>query len=846
VQSKRVISRLGMVLALVTFLLTGASRAWAASEKVLHNFAFARGGASPYAPLIFDGAGNLYGTTTDGGAHGYGTVFELVPEAGGWSERVLYSFRGGSDGGFPSGGLVFDSAGALYGITNFDNGSCFGTPPYCGTVFKLTPSSSDGWTESVIYSFKGGSDGVSPVGALVFDTAGNLYGATGGGGNTGCEGGGCGTIFKLTPTSGGGWTESVLYRFAGSPNGDGAGPNGSLIFDSAGALYGTTGIGGSCFTFNLGCGTVFKLTPSSGGGWTESILYRFTGGADGIFPNGSPIFDSAGNLYGATIEGGNTGCQVSGCGTVFKLTPSSGGNWTESVLYAFTGGNDQGPGTALIFDSTGNLYGTTSGGPTENPLLPCQYCGTVFELTPSSKGQWTPTVLHTFTFVQGAAPLAGLVPRNGVLYGPASLGGAGRLGVVFKLTPTSGGWTESLVHNFKAVDGRLPSPSLVADATGNLFGTTFFGGSHNLGTVFELTPGSSGGWTEKVLYNFTGGRDGGLPMPNLVFDAAGNLYGTANIGGAHQTRGTTQCFPYFGGSTSSCGVVFKLAPSTQETWTESVIYSFCPKWHCRDGRNPGAGLITDKAGHLYGVAGGGDHKHGVIFELTPSASGWTESVLHSFCGQECGDGNGGQFPLVLDGAGNLYGVNGYGGGGTCNCGLVFELMPTGSGWTLRVLHTFTGGTNDGAFPGGRLTLDSAGNVFGSTFDGGASVYGTVFEVMPQSGGGWTERLLYSFTGGADGTVPNGSLVFDSAGVLYGTTIEGGNLTDCAGSGCGTVFKLTPNSGGGWTESVLYSFTGGKDGGEPDGGLIFDSAGNLAGTTSIGGAHNAGTVFEVTP
>jgi uncharacterized repeat protein (TIGR03803 family) len=833
VKSKKLISTLGVILGLL-YLSSGAGSAWAASEKVLHSFAFATRGAHPYAPLLLDSAGNLYGTSTRGGAHGYGAVFELVPKGGGWTESVLYSFIGSKDGNNANGnenGLVVDSAGNLYGTNAGDNSVPCGPPPQCGTVFELTPNSSGGWSESIIYTFKGGNDGSLPKGRLVFDRAGNLYGVTS------AEGGmGGGTVFKLTPNSGGGWTESILYTFSSA---EGNGPEAGLVFDSAGNLYGTTGFGPRS-------GGVYKLTPNSGGGWTESVLYTFTGGADGARPYSSLIFDQGGNLYGTTTFGGNSSCGIyGGCGTVFKLTPNSGGGWTESVIYSFTGGNDQYPGNGVIFDSAGNLYGTTVGVQIEDiDPKACQYCGTVFELTPTSNG-WTKTVLHTFTAQEGGNPFASLIfDRNGDLLGSAPAEGPGRLGVVFQLTPTSAGWTESSLHNFRAFDGTNWnadfSEGLVSDAAGNLFGTTSFGGTYNEGTVYEMVPGSSG-WTEKVLYNFTGRKDGGNPLGGLVFDAAGSLYGTGNIGGAHYSRKYAKCRTNFLLSTS-CGVVFKLTPTAQGTWSESVIYSFCAKVVCQDGRNPIAGPTIDKSGNLYVAAGGGYNGYGAVFELMPSTKGWTEKVVYNFCGK-CGEGYA-QGPFAFDQAGNLYGFNS-GGGGQSNCGLVIELMPRSSGWTASILHTFAGG-KDGAGPFGRPIFDSAGNLYGSTGGGGAGFSGTVFELTPNSNGGWTENILYSFTGGADGGGAYGTLVFDSAGDLFGTAAVGGNVSDCGGyGGCGTVFKLTPDSGG-WTESVLYSFMGGADGFQPRGGLVFDSAGNLVGSSAGGGAHNAGTVFEVTP
>ncbi len=334
--------RLGKIAAafFVLVLATGAAtRAQAQTFTVLHSFTGPPDGAFPSAELLMDAAGNRYSTTSDGGIFGFGTVFKLDPSG---NETVPYSFKGGSDGAFPSAGLVMDAAGNLYGTTGF------GGAPNAGTVFKLDPSGN----KTVLYSFKGGSDGNVPVAGLIMDAAGNVYGTTQDGGSGGGCSFGCGTLFKLDPAG----NETVLHSFTGSP-GDGGRPVAGLIMDTAGNLYGTTAEGGSgtCTVINgvpvSGCGTVFKLDPAA----NETVLHSFTGGSDGTQPLAALIFDQAGNLYGTTELGGSFGS-----GTVFKLDPS--GN--ETVLHAFTGGND---GAAplfagLIMDIAGNLYGTTQNG----------------------------------------------------------------------------------------------------------------------------------------------------------------------------------------------------------------------------------------------------------------------------------------------------------------------------------------------------------------------------------------------------------------------------------------------------------------------------------------------------
>ena len=333
------------------------------SESVLYSFKCAEGCNPQFESLIFDGAGNLYGTTQRGGTYGYGVVFELTPTSTGWAETVLYSFTGGSDGGNPYAGLIFDAAGNLYGTTwSGSNGD--------GLVYQLTPNSDGSWMESVLYSFTRGSDGANSDAGLIFDSAGNLYGVTWGGGTYGY-----GTVFKLAHNPNGSWTESVLYQFKGDK--DGASPRARLIFDSAGNLYGTTGN-----AYTSGYGIAFELVPNADGTWTKHTLHQFTGGKDGANPDGGLVFDSSGNLYGTTPFGG-----VDGYGVVYKLAPTSTGGWRYRVLHAFLDHPGAYPYAGLVLDGAGTLYGTTVGG-----VVPAgrrdhdgdstTTFGSVFEITP--------------------------------------------------------------------------------------------------------------------------------------------------------------------------------------------------------------------------------------------------------------------------------------------------------------------------------------------------------------------------------------------------------------------------------------------------------------------------------
>ena len=404
----------GLAIFMLALLVSGA-RAAAQTETTLYSFGVTTRDADvPWAGLTFDGAGNLYGITADGGTFGSGAVFELSPQAGGgWKEKVLHSFNNTGNGGyFPQGALVMDGAGNLYGTTGFSGAHS------AGTLFELLPQAGGVWSGKVLHQFGGTAmDGSSPEANLIFDNAGNLYGTTyGGGAHHG------GIVFELSPATGGFWTEKVLHTFNGSK--DGAAPHGGLLFDAAGNLYGTTVSGGT-----YQGGTVFELTPVAGGRWTEKVLHNFSDTtSDGGFPEGSLILDAAGNLYGTTLGGGATGN-----GTVFELTSSAGGTWTETVLHNFVNDGTDGflPVSNLIFDAAGNLYGTTNGGGAYK-------FGIVFKLMSSVGGSWTETVVHNFNNngTDGTTPQSNLIfDAAGNLYGVASQGGAHGGGTVFEITP---------------------------------------------------------------------------------------------------------------------------------------------------------------------------------------------------------------------------------------------------------------------------------------------------------------------------------------------------------------------------------------------------------------------------
>jgi uncharacterized repeat protein (TIGR03803 family) len=409
-----------MVLAVTLALL---STAFAASpEKVIHSFGI--GAANqPWAGLVADAAGNLYGTATGFACPPFcGAVFELSPQGTGFRYTTLHVFKSrNGDGTHPYGELLLDSVGNLFGTTRF--GGSTGS----GVVFELSPSQT-GWSYSVLYNFTGTPSGNSqPTGSLAMDTAGNLYGTTNNG-----------LAYELSPSPAG-WTQEIIYTF-GAFNGDGNQPQAGMIFDAAGNLYGTT-LGGGVQSCYDGCGTVFKLSQQ-GGVWTETQLYLFQGyPSDGGNPIGNLVFDGAGNLFGTTqFGGGSTACNSGiGCGTAFKLTPS-GGTWTEALIHTFAGIPDGVYPNRIVLDGKGNLFGTTYEGGTQNGCLGIYNCGTVYELSPTGSN-WTETRLHNFqagnNTSDGGNPLGGVIfGPSGNLYGTTLDGGVhSGEGTVFVVKP---------------------------------------------------------------------------------------------------------------------------------------------------------------------------------------------------------------------------------------------------------------------------------------------------------------------------------------------------------------------------------------------------------------------------
>lgn len=388
-------------------------------------------------------------------------VMAISPAAWAATETRIHTFNPGVD----AAGLVADSAGNLYGTTG--SGGFYGF----GTVFQVRPSAGGVWTESTIYSFTGGSDGGGPEAVLTLDAQRNIYGTAQFGGSEPC---GCGTVFKLSRSSSGEWTETTLHSFAGGA--DGSGPDyTNLVFDAAGDIYGVTGFGGS-----TGEGTVFELSPQAGGGWTESVLYTFAGGtSDGAEPFGGLVFDNAGNLYGSNYMGGSSACG-GGCGGVFELSPQAGGGWKEQMLYFFQGGNDGStPDSLLLIDPAGNLYGMTQFGGS-------LFCGTVFKLSRGAGGAWSKDTLHLFTGEPDACePFLNMVRNDGYLYGVTEGGGATDNGAIFEINPAG---VEQVFFSFPGGnDGSEPRSLILNSARRAFFGVTFGLGSNSGGVLFEVS-----------------------------------------------------------------------------------------------------------------------------------------------------------------------------------------------------------------------------------------------------------------------------------------------------------------------------------------------------------------------
>lgn len=391
------------------------------------------------------------------------------------------------------------------------------------------------------------------------------------------------------------------------------------------------------------------------------------------------------------------------------------------------------------------------------------------------------------------------------------------------LVSTSFGATvhEQVIYPFSAFPGcNSPIAPLISDASGNLYGTASNGGTYQHGCVFELSPNADGTWNETTLYTFSG-PDGQFPCAQLTFDRSGNLYGTAETGGTYDG-----------------GVAFELTPTLGGGWTQTVLYNF---GNGSDGSGPQSELVFDSMGNLFGTtSSGGAGRGGTVFRLTPGSNGWAETILYAFPASVAGpDGDIPAGGVVLDSAGRIYGATGF--GGAHGAGAVYELTPSGSGYTEQLIFNFL--PNNGLEPNSSIVVDSKGRLYGTTLSGGIGL-GNVFRLTRGSAGTWTEQVLHNFGGnnGGNGFYPVGPVCFDRFGDVYVATMSGGGLYPAYG----TVHVLRPTASGTWKDIILHVFEyplGGSDGSSPYAGVIL-LHGKLFGTTSSGGINDRGTVFSM--
>jgi uncharacterized repeat protein (TIGR03803 family) len=864
-------------------------------------------GASPSGSLLLASDGSFYGTTAAGGPGGfsaisgnYGTVFRITTNG---VMTMLYSFTGYTNGAAPSGGLTLGADGNLYGTTSgggltsaqspvpqYGYGTFFallathppiltaqpqgqtgssgqtltltvgatsniplgyqwqfnGTNiPGAGNPTLILPNVNAGqsggyqvvvtnlggsvtsamatvtvqpapaWGYSLVHAFGVGGGPFNSLAGVVQGPDGNLYGTSANGGAYGW-----GTLFRVSPGAG----LTLLYSFTGGA--DGGAPKAALTTGADGNLYGTAYGGGS-----NGLGTVFRFTTNG----MLTPLYSFTGGEDGGYPQAGLVQAADGDFYGTTSGVGLNE------GTVFRITT----NGLLTTLHEFTGPDGISVEAGLVQGSDGVLYGTTLYGGT-NATGTLDSAGTLFSIT--TNGDFTS--LYVFQGSDGYDPQCSLVQGgDGSLCGTTTSGGTNRLGSVFRFAP-DGSLTN--IHSFSGPDGQDPTAGLVLGKDGNLYGTTFLGGSNNFGTVFRVT--TNGVVTS--LRSFSGGPDGRDPQCALWQDANGNLYGTTSGDGA-----------------AGAGTVFEITTTGALTTLAALTNG--------DGLNPAAGLTLGEDGGLYGTTeGGGANGFGSVFRVTSSGACL---VLYSFTG-----GAEGKTPLagLTRGTdGNFYGTTSA--GGPTNGGALFVITTNG---VLTPLYSFTGAT-DGAAPHAALTLAGDGAIYGTTYTGGTNNLGTVFRVT--TNGALT--TLYSFAStdlgrsqsalvqGSDGALygaasshsqfisqgslfkittngvftpldqfpntnkiggPYGGLIQGADGNFYGTTyghpaLPGVSLPQ--GSD-GTIFQMTPEG----ILTILYTFSGGSDGGEPQAALIQGADGNLYGSTCAGGLETFGTLFQISP
>jgi uncharacterized repeat protein (TIGR01451 family) len=646
------------------------------------------------------------------------------------------------NGQTPLSQLARDGSGDLFGTTW--EGGAYGD----GTVFKVTAGAT---SPTTLVSFNG-TNGAYPVyDSVTVDANGNLFGTTNSGGASGD-----GTVFEIQAGT------AIITTLANFNGANGANPRCTVAVDSSDDVFGTTDDGGASSD-----GTIFEIKAG-----TITNLATFTG-TNGSTPEGTLALDSSGDLFGTT-EGYNSSTYSDG--TVFEL---KAGSTIISTLASFNGGNGANPYGGVILDGSGNIFGTTEAGGSSNE-------GTVFEIKAG-----TFTTLASFTGSNGELPYAGVtLDPSGDLFGTAAAGGTSGDGTVFEIG--SGTTSITTLASFTGSNGNGPEAAVTLDGAGDIFGTTYSGGTGGSGAVFEIASGTT---SITPLASFSSGNVGVGPEGGFAVDASGDVFGTTMSGGA-----------------SNDGTVFEAASGSTSITT---LASFSGT----NGQNPEAALTIDAGGNLFGTTeGGGANGDGTVFELQSGSSSVTD--VANFNGT---NGDSPSTPVILDSSGNIFGTATE--GGASGIGTVFEIKSGTS--SITALASFTSTT--GEDPYGGLTRDAGGNLFGTTSQGGSSNGGTVFEIKS---GTSTISKVAGFTS-STGEYPYAGLTLDASGNLFGTTYSGG-------SGYGTVFEIKSGTS---TITKVASFTS-TTGENPEASVIFDSSGNLFGTTTDGGASGYGTVFEI--
>ncbi len=651
------------------------------------------------------------------------------------------------------------------------------------------------------------ANGAFPDGDLIADANGDLFGTSSGSGANGDFG----TVFEIAKTAGGyAKTPTTLVRFNDA---NGEFPEGSLIADANGDLFGTTEEGGANDD-----GTVFEIAKTAVG-YASTPITLVSFNDDGAFPEGSLIADANGDLFGTTEDGG-----ANDDGTVFEIAKTVGGYASTPItLVSFNDDDGAFPEGSLIADANGDLFGTTLAGGANDD-------GTVFDIAKTAGGYaGTPTTLMSFDKAHGAFPEGSLIAdANGDLFGTTLEGGANNDGTVFEIAKTAGGYagTPTILVSFNGPNGFVPGGSLIADANGDLFGTTTgadpsTGDSVTDGTIFEIVEtGGEYASTPTTLVSFKG-PNGEAPFGSLIADSNGNLVGTTDSGGANDD-----------------GTVFEIAGSGFAlTRTAPILTMLAGFSGGINGEDPEGGLIADANDDLFGTTSAeGAFFGGTVFELVKTAGGYASTPI-TLANFDATSGGAPLAGLIADAKGDLFGTAS--GGGASNAGTVFEIAKTAGGYasTPTTLVSFDAGDGTfphGADPTGGLIADADGDLFGTTDGGGAKEDGTVFEIKKTAGGyASTPTTLVTFNG-ADGALPQGSLIADAKGDLFGATRRGG-VNDG-----GTIFEIVKTAAGYASTPITLA----SEIGLAVGSLIADANGDLFGTTEFSGPGGFGTIFEL--